>query len=67
MKLRTRLLRAVSSDCGPASKNVLRGIARSCGKVTEFDKTFREMLATGELRMRGARKNAVYGPTRRFK
>lgn len=67
MKLRTRLLRAVSGDCGPASKNVLRGIARACGKVTEFDKTFHSMLAAGELHMHGARKSAVYGPTRRFK
>ena len=60
MLLRTRLLRAVSTDCGPATKNVLRGIAKACGKQTEFDKTFRAMLAAGELVMRGTRKGAVY-------
>lgn len=63
MKLHTRLLRAVSGDCGPASKNVLRGIAIGCGKRAEFEKTFRAMLGAGELVMRGARKNSVYGPT----
>ena len=61
MRLRTRLLRAVSTDCGPASKNVLRGIAKACGKQTEFDTTFRAMLAAGELVMHGTRKGAVYG------
>lgn len=61
MLLRTRIMRAVSGDCGPASKNVLRGIAQACGKVTEFDRTFRAMLAAGELVMRGTRRGAVYG------
>ena len=61
MKLRTRLLRAVSTDCGPASKNVLRGIAKACGKAGEFDRTFRAMIAAGDLVMRGTRRDAVYG------
>lgn len=63
MKLRTYLLRAVSSDCGRASKNVLRGIAKAHGKLEEFDQTFRAMLAAGELVMHGTRRGAVYGPT----
>lgn len=67
MKLRTRLLRAVSSDCGPASKNVLRGIAKAHGKLEEFDITLRTMLTAGDLVIFGARKNATYGLPRRLK
>lgn len=67
MKLRTRLLRAVSNDCGSASKNVLRGIAGAHGKLEEFDITLRAMLADGDLVIFGARKNATYGLPRRHK
>jgi len=67
MKLRTRLLRIVSGDCGPASKNVLRGIARAHGYPSdhEFNRALRELLDAGELVMRGKRKGAVYGPPKR--
>lgn len=60
--LRTWLLRTVSGDCGPASKNVLRGIAKAHGLLEQFERTFRKMLAAGELVMYGTRKDAVYGP-----
>jgi len=63
--LRTRLLRAVSNDCGPASKNVLRGVARAHGKADEFEQTFKAMVVAGELVMRGKRKGAVYRAGRR--
>lgn len=61
MLLRTRLLRAVSGDCGPANKNVLRGIARACGELPRFESTLRGLLDAGELVMYGARKGALYG------
>jgi hypothetical protein len=61
MKLRTRLLRSLSNVCGPANKNVLRGLARAHGQIEHFDKTLHEMLDSGELVMYGTRKAAVYG------
>jgi len=61
MKLSTRLLRAVSGDCGPANKNVLRGIARAAGQIEIFDETLRSMLDAGEIQMYGDRRGAVYG------
>lgn len=64
--LRTWLLRAVAPDHGgPATKNILRGIARHHGLLEQFDRTFRKMLATGELVMLGKRKNVTYGPPSR--
>lgn len=62
MLLRTRLLRTVSGDCGPASKNILRGIAKARGQLPLFAKVFRALVDAGELVMYGERKNAVYGP-----
>jgi hypothetical protein len=65
--LRTWLLRAVSSGCGPAPKNVLRGIARRHGLLDQFEVTFRRMLDAGELVMYGERKAAVYGTPKRLR
>lgn len=62
MLLRTRLLRTVSGDCGPASKNILRGIAKAHGQLQQFTNTMRDLLDAGELVMYGQRKDAVYGP-----
>jgi hypothetical protein len=67
MKLRARLLRAVSNDCGPARKSVLRGIAKAHGYAAAFDATFRAMLKTGELVMYGELKGATYGLPGRHK
>jgi hypothetical protein len=61
VKLRARLLRAVSGDAGPAVKAVLRGLARHHGALEEFEATFRAMLADGALKMYGQRKAARYG------
>jgi len=44
MLLRTRLLRTVSGDCGPANKNVLRGIAKAHGQLPSFTKVLRALL-----------------------
>jgi len=61
VKLNTRLLRAVSGDCGPANRNVLRGIARAAGQIESFDDTLNSMLGSGEIQMYGDRRGAVYG------
>jgi hypothetical protein len=61
VKLRARLLRIVSGDGGPASKTVLRGIARHRGELDQFAGIFRAMLDAGELVMYGDRKGALYG------
>ena len=65
MKLRARLLRTVTGPCGPANRNILRGIARAHGFAESFDETFRSMLESGELVMYGRRKGAVYGTPKR--
>lgn len=61
MLLRTRLIRTVSGDCGPANKNVLRGIAKAHGQLQQFANTLRGLLDSGALVMYGTRKGAVYG------
>jgi hypothetical protein len=62
MNLRTRLIRAVSGDCGPTNKNVLRGIAKAHGQLPRFAKILRALLDAGDIVMYGTRKAAVYGP-----
>lgn len=61
MKLRARLLRSLAGGCGPASKNVLRGMALYHGYTREeFKETFAAMLADGEIVMIGDRRGATY-------
>jgi hypothetical protein len=65
MKLRTRILRLVSGEHGPATKTTLRGIARHHGFCEQFDATFRAMLDAGELVMFGDKRGATYGVRKR--
>lgn len=68
MGCRSRILKAAApmpEGCGPATKAVLRGIARAHGFADRFEGIFRGLLDSGELVISGGRKCAVYGLPRR--
>ena len=54
-------MRAVQAPAGPATKNILRGIARHHGMLSQFENTLRGMLDAGTLVMYGERRGALYG------
>lgn len=72
MGLRARILR-VTTETGPRSMNVLRGLVRTPVQAAQFDKIIKAMRAAGELKKYGKRKDAKWGapgwkrpPRRRF-
>lgn len=67
MKLRAWLLRSLSGPCGAATKNTLRGLARSHGYVDEFEETFKAMIDAGDVVMVGDRCGATYAIAKRHK
>ncbi len=67
MKLRAWLLRSLSGPCGAATKNTLRGLARSHGYADEFEETFKALIAAGAIVMVGDRRGATYAIPKRRK
>lgn len=60
MGLRARILR-ITSETGPRSMNVLRGLARTADQVWRFDSIIKRMRAAGELVKYGSKRGATWG------
>lgn len=60
MKARARIVR-ITSETGPRSMNVLRGVARMSGEAEQLPKIVRDMRAAGELVKYGKKRDSKWG------